>query len=42
MSKGKPTMGQVRLPFAYIEKMNARVAEISKNAAKRPQAEQSA
>jgi predicted metal-dependent phosphoesterase TrpH len=42
MSKGKPTMGQVRLPYAYIEKLYARVAEISNGAMKRPQAAQSA
>jgi len=42
MSKGKPTMGQVRLPYAYIEKLYARVAEISKSAVKGPEAERSA
>jgi predicted metal-dependent phosphoesterase TrpH len=42
MSKGRPTMGQVLLPYAYIEKMYARMAEMAKNAVKGPQAEQSA
>lgn len=42
MNKGKPTMGQVRLPYAYIEKMYARMAEISNGAIIKPQVEQSA
>lgn len=42
MSKGRPTMGHVRLPYAYIEKMQARRAEFSNNAVKGPPAEQSA